>query len=110
MSLSIPNKPQNEKLVSAMFPFSFSSTYEAIKATCEKLGLDCLKGDNIWVNSTFIQDIFEIIYTSKVVIADFAGKNPNVFYEVGIEVVQISWTQLGRGLDLGFEMVGGYIA
>lgn len=35
-------------------------------------------------NSTIIQDIFELIYKSKIVIADFAGKNPNVMYEVRI--------------------------
>lgn len=81
---SIPDKPQNEKLVSVMFPFSYPHTFEAIKGTCVKLGLDCLKGDDIWKNSTFIQDIFELIYTSRVVVADFSGKNPNVFYEVDI--------------------------
>lgn len=80
----IPDKPQNDKLVAVMLPFSLQNTFESVKATCTKLGLECLKGDDIWNNSTFIQDIFEIIYTSKVVVADFSGKNPNVFYEVGI--------------------------
>ncbi len=32
----------------------------------------------------FIQDIFELIYCSSIVIVDFTGKNPNVFYEAGI--------------------------
>lgn len=80
----VPEKPQNEKLVSVMLPFSLNKTYETVKATCFELNLDCKKADDIWVNSTFIQDIFELIFMSKIVVADFTGKNPNVFYEVGI--------------------------
>lgn len=80
----IPDKAQNEKLVSVMLPFSLNDTYETIKHICTELNLECKKADDIWVNSTFIQDIFELIFTSKIVIADFTGRNPNVFYEVGI--------------------------
>jgi hypothetical protein len=31
-----------------------------------------------------VQDIFELIYRSSIVIVDFSGRNPNVFYEAGI--------------------------
>lgn len=81
---SVPDKPQNSRLVSVMLPFSLQKTYAAIKETCDQMELECQKGDDIWENSTFIQDIFDLIYTSQVVIADFTEKNPNVFYEVGI--------------------------
>jgi hypothetical protein len=80
----IPTKPQNEKLVTVMLPFKLQSSFTAVKSACDKLGLECKKADDIWENATFIQDIFELIFTSKVVVADFTGKNPNVFYEVGI--------------------------
>jgi hypothetical protein len=80
----VPDKPQNDKLVTVMFPFKFGATFEAVKGVCDKLGLQCLKADDIWTNATFIQDIFELIFTSRVVVADFTGRNPNVFYEVGI--------------------------
>jgi hypothetical protein len=80
----IPTKPQNEKLVTVMLPFKLQPSFTAVKNACDKLGLDCKKADDIWENATFIQDIFELIFTSKVVLADFTGKNPNVFYEVGI--------------------------
>jgi AbiJ N-terminal domain 5 len=80
----IPTKPQNEKLVTVMLPFKLQSSFIAVKNACDKLGLECKKADDIWENVTFIQDIFELIFTSKVVVADFTGKNPNVFYEVGI--------------------------
>lgn len=80
----VPIKPQNARLVAVMLPFSLGKTYAAVKETCEELKLECLKADDIWENSTFIQDIFELIFTSKIVVADFTGRNPNVFYEVGI--------------------------
>ncbi len=46
--------------------------------------MSCYRADDLWNNSTIIQDVFELIYCSSVVIVDFSGKNPNVFYEVGI--------------------------
>ena len=48
------------------------------------MNIKCYRADDIWNNSIIIQDIFELIYTSEIVIADFTGRNPNVFYEVGI--------------------------
>jgi len=82
----VPNKPMNEKLVSVMMPFnsSFTGSFEAINKACREANLECKKANDIWENSTIIQDIFELIFTSKIVIGDFTGKNPNVFYEIGI--------------------------
>jgi hypothetical protein len=73
-------------LVSAMMPFSreFSGVYEAIKEACEEIGAECNRADNIWEHSTVIQDIYSLIHQSAVVVCDFSGKNPNVFYEAGI--------------------------
>ncbi|MCO1600025.1 tetratricopeptide repeat protein [Desulfosporosinus nitroreducens] len=83
---SIPDRPVQNDLVSVMMPFasSFNQTYSAIKESCSKLTLQCYRADDLWKNSTFIQDIFELIFCSKIVVVDFTGKNPNVFYEVGI--------------------------
>lgn len=80
----IPIKAQNDRLVAVMLPFKLNDTFLAVKGSCDNLGLECKKADDIWENTTFIQDIFELIFTCKVVVADFTGKNPNVFYEVGI--------------------------
>jgi hypothetical protein len=82
----IPTKPQNPRLVSVMMPFntSFSGTYDAIKRVADHMGLECLRADDIWDNSTFIQDIFDLIFCAKVVVVDFTGRNPNVMYETGI--------------------------
>ncbi|MDI1230400.1 MAG: hypothetical protein PSU93_04525 [Methylobacter sp.] len=82
----VSNKPQNSRLVSVMMPFnvSFNGTYGAIKNVTDYMGLECLRADDIWGNSTFIQDIFDLIFCAKVVVVDFTGRNPNVMYETGI--------------------------
>jgi nucleoside 2-deoxyribosyltransferase len=69
-----------------MMPFSaeFSQVYEGIKGACQQVGYRCLRADNIWEESTIIQDIFNLIFRSYIVIVDFTGKNPNVMYETGI--------------------------
>ncbi|KJS06051.1 MAG: hypothetical protein VR73_10755 [Gammaproteobacteria bacterium BRH_c0] len=83
---NVPRKPQNEKLVSVMMPFnaSFAGTYEAVRRVAEYMHLDCLRADDIWDNSTFMQDIFDLIFCAKVIVVDFTGRNPNVMYETGI--------------------------
>lgn len=40
--------------------------------------------DDIWANSAIIQDIFDLIFVSSIVVVDFTGKNSNVMYETGI--------------------------
>ncbi|MDQ6417998.1 hypothetical protein RB620_00980 [Paenibacillus sp. LHD-117] len=82
----VPTKPQNQRLVSVMMPFSaqFNGTFQAIKKVTDYMGLECLRADDIWDNTTFIQDIFDLIFCSKIVIVDFSGRNSNVMYETGI--------------------------
>lgn len=82
----IPDKPVDANVLSVMMPFEarFSGTYTAIKNVCQKLSIDCKRADDIWENSILIQDVFDLIYTSRVVITDFTDRNPNVFYETGI--------------------------
>ena len=83
---NIPNKEVNDKLVSLMMPFdkAYDGTYVAIKKVTDYLKLDCLRADDFWGNSIFIQDIFDLIYCAKIVVVDFTSRNPNVMYETGI--------------------------
>ncbi|GAB4015600.1 hypothetical protein [Spirosoma koreense] len=82
----IPNKPVETNVLSVMMPFEskFSGTYNAIRNVCAKLGIDCKRADDIWDNSILIQDVFDLIFTSKAVLTDFTDRNPNVFYETGV--------------------------
>lgn len=82
----IPTEPMDRSLVSVMMPFdgSFNAVYEAIKNAAGRTMLHCLRVDDIWEHSTIIQDIFNLIFRSHIVVCDLTGRNPNVFYEAGI--------------------------
>jgi hypothetical protein len=72
--------------VSAMMPFdpSFNAVYAALQRTAESAGLRCRRADDIWENPAVIQDVVSLIDRSHVIICDCTGRNPNVFYEIGI--------------------------
>jgi hypothetical protein len=82
----VPDGGVDYNLVSAMVPFSleFSPAYQAIQSACAHEGFACKRADDIWDDSTIVQDIFSLIFASYIVVCDFSGKNPNVFYEAGI--------------------------
>ncbi len=82
----IPEEPLNPKLVSVMMPFdaSMGGVYTTIKSAADDNAFLCLRADDIWDASTVIQDVFSLIFRSFIVVCDFTGKNPNVFYEAGI--------------------------
>jgi hypothetical protein len=73
-------------LVSAMMPFhpSFDDVYKTLQATATAAGMHCLRASDFWESPAVIQDIVCLIDKSSVVICDCTGRNPNVFYEIGI--------------------------
>lgn len=82
----VPAGQVEADLVSVMLPFAapFTPVFEALRQAGQGLGLRVLSANNVWDETEIIQDIFSLIYRSKVVICDFSGRNPNVFYEAGI--------------------------
>lgn len=83
---SVPEHEPDPQLVAVMMPFAaeFTPVYDAIRGACSDAGLTCYRADDIWQESTFIQDIFNLIFQSAIVIVDFTGRNSNVMYETGI--------------------------
>ncbi len=73
-------------LVSVMMPFdaSFMQVYDVLQKIAQGVGLRCRRADEIWENPAIIQDIVSLIDRSRAVICDCTGRNPNVFYEIGI--------------------------
>ncbi|MCL4799150.1 MAG: hypothetical protein KJ025_06155 [Burkholderiales bacterium] len=77
---------QEEDLVSVMMPFGreFDPVLNALRVAAKGLNLRCVRADDIWIHHHVIQDIVDLIAKAKVVICDCSGRNPNVFYEIGI--------------------------
>lgn len=83
---TVPDEKVDGNLVSVMMPFSaeLKPVYDAIQLAVCEAGFNCQRADNIWENPIIIQDVFSLIFRSYIVVCDFSGKNPNVFYEAGI--------------------------
>jgi len=83
---SVPKMSPARDAAAVMMPLAseFNRVYETIRDACVDTGFQCRRADDIWEESTIIQDIFNLIYKAHVVIVDFTGKNANVFYETGI--------------------------
>lgn len=80
---------QND-LCSVLMPFHepFLTVYEKnIKPVLENAGFRVKKANDIFsLNTYIIEDIWRLINQSKLLVADVTGKNPNVFYELGIAI------------------------
>lgn len=50
----------------------------------KSLNLVAKRGDNFFSEYSIVKDIWGAIYGAKLIIADCSGRNPNVFYELGI--------------------------
>lgn len=82
----VPGANVELDLVAVMMPFAaeFDTVYTAIKGAADTTRVRCLRADDIWEESTIVQDIFNLIFRAQVVVVDFTGRNPNVMYETGI--------------------------
>ena len=55
-----------------------------IKPVALKLDFTIARADDFFAAHSIISDVWSGIYNSKIIIADCTGRNPNVFYEIGI--------------------------
>lgn len=113
----VPTDPVDPKLISVMMPFESDliPVYETIKKASKASGFSCKRADDIWEHSTVIQDVFSLIFQSNIVVCDFTGKNPNVFYEAGIAhtlgkfVVPITQSENDIPFDLKHHRYAKYL-
>lgn len=70
-----------------LMPFSdeMRPIYEDhIKGITKHLGLHVARSDDFFTNGSIMADIWSAINHTSIVIADCTGRNPNVFYEIGL--------------------------
>jgi hypothetical protein len=72
--------------VFVLMPFDpgLKRVYKTIGAACKKLQASVARADNIFSATAVLDDITSAIYNAGIVIADCTGRNPNVFYELGV--------------------------
>jgi hypothetical protein len=70
-----------------MMPFGpwFDRYYKEIyQPACKDAGLEPIRADSLFSSGSVMEQIWEQIKNSKVLLAELTGKNPNVFYELGL--------------------------
>ena len=73
-------------LVFVLTPFhnDFAIIYDAVCETCKEIKLRPIRGDEDYVADDILKHIIKSMVKSRLVIAVLDGRNPNVFYELGI--------------------------
>jgi len=77
--------PWPEIFVLMPFATELKPIYEDhIKKVAAEIQLSSGRADDFFLNGSVITDIWSAINAAKIVIADCTGRNPNVFYEIGV--------------------------
>ncbi len=75
----------NSCFVVMPFDSLFESQYRKVIAPAVKdVGLDCIRGDEIYAQQSIVQDIWRSMRSCRVVVAELSERNPNVMYEIGL--------------------------
>lgn len=76
---------ENYCFVLMPFKEELKEIYEdSIRLAFEEIGMSCERVDDIFHNASIMEVIWTKICSAEIIVADLTGKNPNVFYEVGI--------------------------
>jgi nucleoside 2-deoxyribosyltransferase len=70
-----------------LLPFKNNELFKRVKRIVEKWGhadLKCQKADDFFATDSLMETIASKIKAASLVIADLTGRNPNVFYELGL--------------------------
>ncbi|MCK4394533.1 toll/interleukin-1 receptor domain-containing protein [Candidatus Bipolaricaulota bacterium] len=112
----VPEPVVDPKLCFIIMPFGpeeLTDVYEyfvkpSIETNCD---LRCERGDDVFGSNVIMDDIRRSIERARLVVADLTGRNPNVFYEVGIahtlnkEVLLLSQSMSDVPFDLRHRRV-----
>lgn len=82
----VPSGARSRCFVLMPFARSFDAVYGAVRDACQSpdLLLTCARADDIYHPGNIMEGVMEGIASADFVVADVTGKNPNVFYELGI--------------------------
>ena len=86
LGIDIKDISIKDKSVFCLMPFhkSFNKTYETIHSTCLNNGYECYRSDTPFNPGKVLQQIIKMMFDAQLIVAVLDGKNPNVFYEIGI--------------------------
>ncbi|MEW4231636.1 hypothetical protein [Priestia megaterium] len=80
------NLELNPELVFMLTPFQDIEweTFVAVRDVCNNLSLKCVRGDEKHIKGEILPSVMKSILEARIIIVNINGRNPNVFYELGI--------------------------
>lgn len=86
MGFDIPQMEVEKDFVTCLMPFhpSFDKIYNRIIRATKMADFHCHRSDEVYKSGDIMRYTIELILKSQIVIGVLDGRNPNVFYEVGI--------------------------
>lgn len=86
LGIDIKNVTVKDKSVFCLMPFhkKFDKTYDTIFKTCINNGYECYRSDTPFTPGKILHQIIKMMLEAQLIVALLDGKNPNVFYEIGI--------------------------
>ena len=76
---------ENHCFLAAPISEPFTTIYaDHVKPVAEALRLKIERADELFGDQPIVEDIWEAINSSQIILADVTGRNPNVMYEIGI--------------------------
>jgi hypothetical protein len=84
---SSDGEAERENICFTIMPFGgyFDSYYDHIyRPAIEATGLAPRRADDLYRPSAIVHDIWTLTKLAKIILAELSGKNPNVFYELGL--------------------------
>ncbi len=81
--VNIKNR-SNTAFVLTPFNSRFDEDYQSVRDFFIEHGYQCNRGDDVKVSHNVLGHIIKEMATAELVVANITGRNPNVFYELGI--------------------------
>jgi hypothetical protein len=88
------------------FKSELDFVHGVIERTITRYGIDCVRADQMAIARPVMEDVKSQIAGADLVIVDFTGKNPNVYYEAGLaDAWKKDWIVLAQSTeDLTFDV------
>ena len=85
LSQTFSSRYKSDILVLMPFAEGMKPVYEDhMKAVAAKLGMSIARADDFFTSERIMDEVWTALINTKILVADCTGRNPNVFYEIGL--------------------------
>ncbi|MDH5541300.1 MAG: hypothetical protein OEY03_18020 [Rhizobacter sp.] len=88
------------------FAADFKFVHKVISEEVTRYGIRCIRADEVYLSRPVMDDVKQMIAAADLVIVDFTGRNPNVYYEAGLaDAWRKDWIVLSQtSEDMTFDV------